>query len=127
MSWIGVDLDGTLAFDIPGGDFHPMKIGEPIPCMVEMIRHWLAQGQEVRIFTARASTKDHHTVSPLSAEHYRRQVVAAIKAWCLKHIGVELEVTCEKDYQMWLLYDDRARQVERNTGRVAGCVECVND
>lgn len=44
---------------------------------------------------------------------------AMIKAWCLEHLGQELEVTCSKDYGMILLYDDRAVQIIPNTGRRA--------
>jgi hypothetical protein len=38
-----------------------------------------------------------------------------------KHIGQKLEVTCVKDFKMKLLYDDRAIQVKKNTGK------CVTD
>lgn len=116
--WIGVDLDGTLALDMPGEAFDPVKIGAPIPAMVARVQRWLGEGREVRIFTARASTVDHHTVFHGTPEEYRKHVVDAIQAWCLQHIGVALKVTAEKDYQMQLLYDDRARQVIRNEGVV---------
>jgi len=51
--WIGVDLDGTLAYyDEWRGLYH---IGEPIPAMVDRVKRWLAEGRDVRIFTARVS------------------------------------------------------------------------
>ena len=43
-----------------------------------------------------------------------------IEAWCLKHIGQIIPVTNVKDYGMEELWDDRAVQVEANTGRVLG-------
>jgi hypothetical protein len=96
--WIGVDLDGTLAeYDYWHGDHH---IGRPIPAMVERVRKWLSEGQEVRIFTARACGND----------------IEPIKKWCLKHIGCELPITCVKDYGMIELWDDRAIQVIPNKG-----------
>ena len=44
--WIGVDLDGTLAYyDYWRG---PEHIGEPIPAMLERVQRWLAEGKDVR-------------------------------------------------------------------------------
>jgi hypothetical protein len=106
QGWIGVDLDGTIAkYD---GWKGPAHIGDPIPAMVERVRAWLAAGAEVRVMTARMST---------GSRHERDAVAAAIAAWTLKHIGVELEATCVKDYAMIELWDDRAVGVEPNTGR----------
>lgn len=105
--YIGVDLDGTLAvYEEWRG---PAHIGPPIPIMVERVKRWLAAGNEVRIFTARASHPEESKVA-----------IPAIKAWCLKHIGVELEVTCVKHYSMIEYWDDRAVAVESNSGEVLG-------
>ena len=105
--WIGVDLDGTLAhYDGWRGEAH---IGAPIPAMVERVRRWLAQGREVRIFTARVSHPDQVDAA-----------VEAIEAWCLEHIGVVLPITNAKDYEMIELWDDRAVQVVMNTGEPVG-------
>lgn len=98
--WIGVDLDGTLAHY--GGWIGPDHIGEPIPDMVKRVTTWLAQGIEVRIFTARAS-------SP--------KQVPPIREWSLKHIGIVLPVTNVKDFGMLELWDDRCVRVVPNTGR----------
>ena len=49
--WIGVDLDGTLAEYL--GWQGMGHIGEPIAPMVERVKAWLAEGKDVRIFTAR--------------------------------------------------------------------------
>ena len=107
--WVGVDLDSTLAVYDTFVD--ETTIGEPIPAMVERVQKMLMQGTIVKIFTARISHVD-PTV--------RLQVIQAINEWCLKHIGRVLEVTCIKDFGMLKLYDDRAIQVEKNTGRILG-------
>lgn len=102
--WIGVDLDGTLAHYTEWRG--PEHIGEPIPAMVERVRGWLAEGREVRIFTARVACD--------GWERVKR--VRAIAAWCRMHLGQELEVTCTKDMHMIELWDDRAVTVAQNTG-----------
>ena len=104
--WIGVDLDGTLAhYDQWEG---PTIIGEPIPVMVERVKRWLAEGREVRIFTARV------------AEDYDGLIRRAIESWCHQHLDAGLRVTCVKDFAMIELWDDRAVQVEKNTGQLVG-------
>src|SRR5688572_22863629 len=50
--WIGVDLDGTLAYHDPQQGLDP--IGKPIEATLFRVRQWLDAGIEVRIFTARA-------------------------------------------------------------------------
>ena len=103
--WYGVDLDRTLAFyDTWKGSTH---IGPPIQKMVDIVKVHLALGEQVRIFTARVSTAD---------EQEGFAIVEAIENWCLEHIGQRLPVTCIKDFDMILLYDDRAISVEPNTG-----------
>lgn len=101
-SWIGVDLDGTLAhYD----GFRGIEyIGEPLGPMVQRVQQMLARGQTVKIFTARVAE------SP-EAEIY-------IQDW-LSEIGLpRLEVTNIKDFGMIALYDDRAVQVIQNDGRL---------
>jgi hypothetical protein len=114
--WIGVDLDGTLAFyDHWRGNEH---IGKPIPAMLQRVKAWLAEGQEVRIVTARAEHFHRAGDNPrdiTSAE--RRQAIVAIRAWCKIHLGREVDITCMKDYGMIALWDDRVIQVVPNTGR----------
>lgn len=101
---IGVDLDGTLA------EYHGWKndaeIGKPITLMVNRVKNWLKQGLMVKIFTAR-----------ISVDAGKEETIKQIKAWCKQHIGQELEVTNVKDFTMMELWDDRARQVEKNTGK----------
>lgn len=102
--WIGVDLDATLAhYDGWKGVDH---IGEPVLPMLNRVKEWLADGQEVRIFTARAYGD-------------RPEAIAPIAAWCAYHIGQVLPITCVKDFNMIELWDDRAVQVIPNTGKRA--------
>jgi hypothetical protein len=51
--------------------------------------------------------------------------VLTIQDWCEKHIGRRLEVTCQKDFAMIELWDDRCVQVVCNTGKRvdAGLIE----
>ena len=108
--WTGVDLDGTLA-QYGEEPWDGISIGKPVPLMVALVKKLLKEGGEVRIFTARASTVSHG----IRGVQKQRE---AIREWCVKHIGVELPVTCEKDYWLTRMYDDRCVQVERNTGRL---------
>lgn len=113
QGWIGVDFDGTLAhYEGWRGVGHT---GEPIPQMLARVKRWLAEGQEVRIFTARVSHDN--TQRRMMEAHFARQ---AITEWCELYIGQPLAVTCTKDYRMVELWDDRAVQVIKNTGEIVG-------
>jgi hypothetical protein len=101
--WIGVDLDGTLAKY--GGWQGEDHIGAPVPLMLERVKKWIADGQEVRIFTARVSMD------------VDGEIKKTIEAWCERYVGRVLPVTCHKDYSMIELWDDRCVAVEMNTGR----------
>jgi len=98
--WIGVDLDGTLAHEIPDSQ-DPDQIGEPVQAMMQRVLAWIDQGQTVKIFTARASVP--------------RQIIL-VKEWLKQHGLPDLEVTNAKDFKMIELWDDRAVQVTRNSG-----------
>ena len=102
--WIGVDFDGTLAKQEGWNGGIP---GAPVPAMVERVKAWLRDGKKVKIVTARVCPRD-----PEEATWHRRQV----EIWCQENIGVKLEVTHGKDYQMVELWDDRAVRVIHNTG-----------
>ena len=106
--WV-FDLDGTLAeYD---GIWHgPWHIGKPIKPMIDRIHSWIADGYEVRIFTARVSGEE---TDARVAEKF-------IHKWLTEHLGFELRVTCQKDYSMIELWDDRAVQVKMNTGEPVG-------
>jgi hypothetical protein len=131
--WIGVDLDCTLAhyekWEGPG------EIGAPLAPMVERVKGWLAEGRDVRIFTARCWPLLHvpasaefwgdalHTAGVDTRGGVEREMIAAhavhaIRQWCKKHLGQVLAVTCVKDIHMLELFDDRAVQVEANTGHL---------
>lgn len=121
--WIGVDLDGTLAqYNGWKGATH---IGEPVPAMLDRVKTWRAEGREVRIFTARVyPLPPAFPDGPVSVPDSERAAEAflalcVIGDWCVQHIGERLPVTCVKDYAMVELWDDRAIQVEANTGRRA--------
>lgn len=104
--WIGVDLDGTLA--VYGEWVGPEHIGKPIPLMVERVLAWLDAGHEVKIFTARVCYCEEGS-----------EMHKVIESWCQKHIGRVLPITCQKDYGMVELWDDRCVQVVPNDGRRA--------
>jgi hypothetical protein len=112
-AWIGVDLDGTLAeYTTWHGVEH---IGAPIPAMVTRVKRWLAEGKEVRIFTARVSGRRGNADTPQTEIEESTRI---IQDWCEAHIGVRLTVTATKDFGMTVLYDDRCICVEKNTGRL---------
>lgn len=98
--WHGVDLDGTIAWHRTG----QQGIGKPIPEMVSRIRRWVNKGEEVRIVTARAALGPGEMVK--------------VYDWLRENLGYTLDVTAKKDYQLIDLWDDRARELEKNTGEL---------
>jgi len=100
--WIGIDLDGTLAYydDVWRGIEH---IGEPIKPMIEFVKDLVSQGKTVKIFTARAKNRD---------------TIPYIHKWLKKNNLPEFEITNEKDFGMITLYDDRCIQVATNSGEI---------
>jgi hypothetical protein len=108
--WIGVDLDGTLAYyDKWRGMGH---IGAPIAPMADKVREWLKSGVNIKVFTARVCSGQRKEDVNLFMCIYTN--------WCYQHFGQQIPVTSEKDFNMIMLYDDRCVQVECNTGRVIG-------
>ena len=108
QTWIGVDLDGVLSrhYWPDDGPYDDLRIGEPIPVMVERVKAWRAQGWEVRIFTARINwPSDHHEA-----------IRDAIKSWSREVFGCVLPMTASKDPEMLALYDDRAVHIVRDAG-----------
>lgn len=108
--WIAVDFDRTLAYRVH--DSNTIDTGVPVLSMVARVKKWLAQGRNVRIFTARVGSKN-----PTDRWGTVEQQRELIEQWCLKHIGQVLPVTAEKDGYMLELWDDAAVAVEENTGR----------
>jgi hypothetical protein len=99
--WIGVDLDGTLATYDGWKGPELEHIGQPVPMMLKRVKRWLAEGRDVRIFTARACIPEQ---------------VPPVLAWLRNHLGRELPVTCSNDLHMVELWDDRAVQIVPNVG-----------
>ncbi len=99
--WIGVDLDGTLAYHNPND--HICHIGRPIQIMLEKVKLLLRSGIEVKIFTARAA--------------FGRSQVRMIQDWLEQNGLPRLDVTNKKDLFMVEVWDDRAVQVVMNEGR----------
>lgn len=111
--WIAVDFDGTLATFGCDWQNNPYATGEPIKPMVDLVKKWLSEGEDVRIFTARMDCF-HPKLGRLSVD----QVKAPLECWCLAYLGVVLPITNVKDYYCKAIYDDRAIQVEHDTGRL---------
>lgn len=109
--WYGVDFDGTLA--VYEGWKGPGELGEPIEPIVALVKELLDRGEDVRVFTARAWSDG----SPVCDKN-RWIAILAISSWCHRHLGKILPITCVKDLAMIALYDDRAIQVQPNTGRL---------
>ena len=102
-SWIGVDLDKTLAYQKTHEWKGPDVIGRPIPQMLMRVKGWIKEGKKVKIFTARVK--------------HGQEAIDAIQDWC-ESVGLpRLDVVNEKDHDMICLWDDRVRRVEPNTGR----------
>lgn len=102
--WIGVDLDGTLAsHDGKAGG----SIGKPLKPMLDRVKGWIADGIEVRIFTARADS----TLERIKVSRWLED----------NEIG-GLAITNKKDWEMLELWDDRAIRVRHNVGDpCSGC------
>lgn len=101
-SWIGVDLDGSLAHYKKWKGTN--QIGKPIEIMVQRVKRWLREGKQVKIFTARIDQND-------------PEVRAAIEHWSARHIGRILPVTCRKDRNCVRIWDDKAVGIKKNHGR----------
>jgi len=120
--WIGVDLDGTLALynEVYGVE----TVGPPIPKMLARVQQWLNEGANVRIFTARVyplalvnPDEDlDSTVFIHDREVFAKDQVVKIREWCQFHLGKSLPITCQKDFLMIQLWDDRCVQIIPNTG-----------
>jgi hypothetical protein len=99
--WIGVDLDGTLAYHDSQQGLHP--IGKPNESILFRVQQWLEAGIEVRIFTARAAEST---------------LVLPVKEW-LRKVGLpDLAVTHRRDFNLLQIWDDRAIQLETNTAEL---------
>lgn len=116
VPWIAVDFDGTLAEYNGWSD----ELGAPIPQMVERVHNWVSQGIKVKIFTARVGCSGSISDFDVPDEVHAAFQRSLIENWCEKYLGFKLEVTASKDFAMVEMWDDRAVQVETNTGVVIG-------
>lgn len=99
MKTIAVDLDKTLAFHHSGMGIR--VIGKPIPSMMKRVKEWIAEGNKVVIFTARAGYKG---------------AKPAIRRWLRSHGLGELEITNVKRPEFDEFWDDKAKPVTPNAG-----------
>lgn len=97
--WIGVDLDGTLAYY--DGWNGVESIGDPIPSMLARVVAWREAGKDVRVFTARVSEVE---------------AIPHIEAWLERNGLGGMQITNVKDFGLYELWDDRAVRVIPNTG-----------
>lgn len=94
-TWIGFDLDGTLAHDTPFR-YDDTVIGTPIEAVASAARRLIAEGKDVRLFTARA-----YNASP--------EVLRAMEGWCEKCLGKKIPIQAHKDNELLYFFDDRAQ------------------
>jgi hypothetical protein len=91
----------------------------------------LAEGRDVRIFTARVDGGEVAlAMGNPAGEAFKNveRIKGFIEQWCLKHLGRMLPITNKKDYGMIELWDDRCVQVVPNTGyRVDGADMVLSD
>ena len=111
MGYTAFDLDGTLAIDTPNRN-NDTEIGEPVIPMVELAKKLIAEGEDVRIFSARAWQP---------VPDMRKLVYNAINQWCIQHIGQALRIMYYKDHDLERFYDDKAVSVQKDTGRILRC------
>jgi 2'-5' RNA ligase len=104
LHWIGYDVDGSLAHWTKGQP--SFKIGNPVSALVERAKKDIADGKDVRLFTAKLSD------DPKGLNR------AALEAWTYKVFGRSLPMQDVKDDLLEKFYDDRAVHVERNTGKI---------
>lgn len=107
-----VDLNGTLCHHEKGalvfdeaGNF---LIGKPINKMVRRVRRWLSEGMEVRIMSGSVGLGGDKAASAQKA----------IREWCREHFGRELKVTATITPRCIGIFNDKAHEVIRNTGRL---------
>lgn len=111
-SWIGFDLDGTLAFE--EAEWQGFEhIGKPIKSMVDKLKAYLKQGKTVKIVTARVNQYN-------ELDNYVARI--HICQWLCKqglYTDIDyIEIVSGKDMYMEKLYDNHVVQVETNTGRI---------
>lgn len=111
--WIGVDWDRTMVeYHTNPQGYNALDHGDFLWPMVNRVKNWLAEGREVRIFTARVSGFD-------DTEESREKLAAVVDSIHAKLAEVDipkLDVTCIKDYKCDQIWDDIAVSMRPNTG-----------
>ena len=118
--WTGFDLDYTAAEG--HSPYRSEMIGEPIPKIIELMKEKLAEGKRVKIFTARVCVTNQRSPwsDSVADKEYANFQHMLITNWSIRNLGIDLEVTCVKDFLCEEIYDDRAWRVEKNTGMIIG-------
>jgi len=98
---IYVDLDGTLA--LYTSFISEKHIGLPVEAMLDRVKKWIAEGKNVKIFTARA---------------YSEMAKSYIEDWLIENGIGGLEITNIKGPDGYEFWDDRAIAIEKNTGKI---------
>lgn len=113
-----VDLDGTLAYwDGTVGNPPGSHIGEPVPAMADKVRAWLAAGDRVVIYTARACNWGDFPWADPGPDQIRDYSAAVryVEDWAEKYFGQRLEV-CGGKGPWDHAYNDKTYRVVTNTG-----------
>lgn len=98
LSWVGVDLDGTLAKVEKENIEPPYPIGDPVESILTFCKDLASTGLKVKVFTA-------------------REVISGgkekVELWLKKHSieSVFSGITATKDPDMIFFLDDRAFRV----------------
>lgn len=106
---IAVDWDGVMV------EYHgyegPAVFGPSIQPMVDNVKSWLAEGHEVIVHTSRVSL-EHNIDSVMKSSGAIRKR--------LQEMGLPatLKITANKYTRISEFWDDRAVEMEKNTGRV---------
>ncbi len=104
--YVDCDLDGSLVKNDVELPFTMGKIGSPINKSIERIQRHIHNGDDVRIFTARAEYTGQD----------RELMIEKINQFCEEHFGKRLPITNRKSVWSRIIYDDIAIQLEPNTG-----------
>lgn len=80
-----------------------------------MVKRWLSEGRDVRIFTARR-----YTGGSLKKLQESALDVIAIEDWCIRHLGLTLPIVNQKNMSTDAIFDDIAFGVKTNNGWIYG-------
>lgn len=107
---IACDFDRTLSYYYGKESFNCYKFGPPIISMLNRIKHYLSEGHEIIIFTARTSPH------PKIKEWNEEKVRIAIQDWLEENGLPRLSVTHLKTNDIDVFLDDKAVGILANNG-----------